>query len=82
MASPQDDQNAARRREAVRQCNAELARSGVPVTIRTRNVQATPEEQAALATGTIPPSLRAQLDRQDAEDEVIGAMEDAERESC
>jgi hypothetical protein len=82
VASPQDDQNAARRREAARRYNAELAGAGVPVIIRARNVQATPEEQAALATGTMPPSLRAQLDRQDAEDAVIGAMEDAERESC
>jgi hypothetical protein len=36
-------------------------------------------EEAELAAGIMPRSLQLRLDRQEADDAVIGAMEDAER---
>lgn len=79
MANPRDDQNAARRRAAARQDSAMLARAGVPAVVRCRTVWATSAEDAALSAGILPVSLQAQLDRQDGDDAVIQAMEDAER---
>jgi hypothetical protein len=79
MGNPLDDQTAARRRAAGRWDSAVLAQAGVPAVVRYRTVWATPVEQAALAAGILPLSLRVQLERQNADDAVIQAMEDAER---
>jgi hypothetical protein len=54
-------------------------RPPVPAVIRSRTVWITLLEEAELAAGILPPSLQMRLDRQDADDAVLQALEDAER---
>ena len=71
---PQADQEAAARREANRR-HATLE-SGEEAAVRMYTVEVTDEEVRAIARGEMPPGIRAQIDRIDAEDAVINSMEE------